>query len=81
MGMTQGLLAAVVARTAPPELCGTAFGLFNLASGVALLLASVIAGLLWQFVGAAATFIAGAVFGAITLALLAFGRQACGPPP
>jgi MFS family permease len=67
MGMTQGLLAALVADTAPIKLRGTAFGFFNLASGVALLLASVIAGLLWEVVGPSATFLAGAAFTAIGL--------------
>ena len=56
MGMTQGLLAAMVAHTAPPELRGTAFGMFNLMSGVALLLASAGAGVLWEVFGAASTF-------------------------
>lgn len=67
MGMTQGLLAALVADTAPTELRGTAFGFFNLASGVALLLASLIAGLLWETIGPAATFVAGAAFTAVGL--------------
>jgi MFS family permease len=67
MGMTQGLLAALVTDSAPAELRGTAFGFFNLASGVALLLASLIAGLLWEGIGASATFLAGAAFTAIGL--------------
>lgn len=67
MGMTQGLLAALVADSAPIDLRGTAFGFFNLASGVALLLASVIAGLLWEVVGPSATFLAGAAFTVIGL--------------
>ena len=71
MGATQGLLAAMVADTAPTELRGTAFGVFNLASGVAMLAASAIAGALWQFAGPAATFIAGAAFAALS-ALVAF---------
>lgn len=71
MGMTQGLLAAMVADTAPAELRGTAFGIFNLASGVAMLLASALAGALWTWVGPAATFGAGAAFAAATLVLLA----------
>ena len=60
MGMTQGLLAAMVADTAPADLRGTAFGLFNLVSGVAMLLASAIAGWLWDQAGSRATFLAGA---------------------
>lgn len=62
MGMTQGLLATMVAATAPAELRGTAFGLFNLVSGVALLIASGVAGLVWDRYGAAMTFYAGAAF-------------------
>jgi len=60
MGFTQGLLAAMVARHAPADRRGTAFGVFNLAMGIAMLLASAIAGALWQYVGASATFWAGA---------------------
>lgn len=65
MALTQGLLSKLVADTAPAELRGTAFGIFNLMSGVALLLASVIAGSLWSVFGASATFIAGASFAAL----------------
>ena len=68
MGMTQGLLAAMVADTAPADLRGTAYGFFNLLSGVAMLVSSVIAGLLWDGFGSAFTFYAGAGFA--TLALL-----------
>ena len=64
-----------LANAAPAQLRGTAFGLFNLASGGALLLASVIAGVLWSELGASATFIAGAAFAAITITgLLAYER-------
>ena len=65
MALTQGLLAALVAATAPADLRGTAFGVFNLASGVALLIASTLAGCLWQAIGPAATFVAGAAFAGI----------------
>lgn len=65
MGFTQGLFAALVADTAPPELRGSAFGLFNLAVGVAMLAASVVAGALWDAYGPAATFQAGAGFTAV----------------
>lgn len=68
MGMTQGLLAALVADTVPAALRGTAFGLFNLASGIALLLANLIAGSLWYLVGPHGTFLAGAAFTVIGLA-------------
>jgi MFS family permease len=71
MGFTQGVLAAMVAHTAPARLRGTAFGAFNLASGIALLAASLIAGALWQFVGPTATFWAGALIAGIS-ALLAW---------
>jgi MFS family permease len=64
MAFTQGLLAKLVADIAPAELLGTAFGIFNLVSGVALLLASVIAGSLWNAFGASSTFLAGALFSA-----------------
>ena len=71
MGMTQGLLATMVADTAPADLRGTAYGFFNLVSGVAMLVASGLAGWLWDSYGAAMTFHAGAVFA--TLALLGLG--------
>ncbi len=78
MGMTQGLLATMVADAAPADLRGTAFGLFNLVSGIAMLLASVIAGLLWDQLGASFTFYAGAGFCAIALAALAWHGAATG---
>ena len=67
MGMTQGLLSALVADEAPASLRATAFGVFNFASGVALLLASLIAGFLWEQIGPSATFIAGGGFTVIGL--------------
>jgi MFS family permease len=67
MGFTQGLLTTLVADTAPLELRGTAFGLFNLLTGVALLAASIIAGALWDWIGPQATFLTGAVFTAVSL--------------
>jgi len=70
MGMTQGLLSTMVAAAAPAELRGTAFGCFNLVSGLAMLLASVLAGLLWDTLGAATTFYAGAGLAALSLVLL-----------
>ena len=74
MGLTQGLLAALVADTAPEELRGTAFGMFNLVSGIAMLAASILAGALWDIAGPAGTFLAGAAFTAIALAALPFVR-------
>jgi len=77
MGLTQGVLAALVAATAPADLRGTAFGLFNLVSGIALLAASALAGWLWDAFGPAQTFYAGAVFTALSwLALVLYGRVA-----
>jgi MFS family permease len=76
MGFTQGLLATLVADAAPPELRGTAFGVFNLVTGVVLLMASVIAGGLWDIAGPEGTFLAGAAFSALALIglLLVRGR-------
>jgi predicted MFS family arabinose efflux permease len=76
MGMTQGLLATMVADTAPADLRGTAYGFFNLMSGIAMLVASALAGLLWDLFGASFTFIAGGFFCVLTLAAIAyFGRE------
>jgi MFS family permease len=73
MGMTQGLMATMVADAAPKDLRGTAYGFFNLLSGVAMLVASALAGLLWDRFGAAKTFLAGAVFTAVALGMLLVG--------
>lgn len=77
LAMTQGLLAKLVAQSAPADLRGSAFGLFNLASGAAMLAASAIAGLLWEVIGPAATFLGGAGFAilAAVLVILLAGRQ------
>jgi MFS family permease len=74
MAATQGLLAAMVADTAPKELRGTAFGLFNLACGLAMLVASTLAGVLWDRLDASATFYAGALLACIALLLLLMRR-------
>jgi MFS family permease len=74
MGLTQGLLSALVAGAAPAQLRGTAFGVFHLVSGLMLLAASVLAGWLWGAFGSAATFYAGAAFTAVALAGLLFVR-------
>ncbi|GGY25050.1 MFS transporter [Paludibacterium paludis] len=71
MGMTQGLLATMVADTAPADLRGTAYGFFNLVSGIAMLMASAVAGLLWDSLGASFTFYAGSGFCLLALAGLA----------
>jgi len=73
MGMTQGLLSALVADTVPASLRGTAFGIFGLMSGIAILGASLIAGWLWSAFGPPATFLAGALLAALTL--LAYAAQ------
>ena len=75
MGLTQGLLAALVADAVPAERAGTAFGFFNLVTGVFLLLASTLAGLLWDKLGAPATFLAGASFSVMALAGLVLYRR------
>jgi len=69
------LLSKLVAETAPADLLGTGFGIFNLASGGALLLASVIAGSLWSSLGAPATFLTGAGFAALAAIGLLAVRQ------
>lgn len=70
MGFSQGILATLIADTAPEHLRGTAFGLFNLISGVCLLIASVLAGALWETSGSASTFVVGAGLAAAALLLL-----------
>ena len=75
MGLTQGLLATLVADTAPEDLRGTAYGMFNLITGLALLVASVIAGALWDITGPKGTFLAGAVFASVSVAALLWARR------
>ena len=74
MGITQGILAALVAATSPKDLLGTAYGFFNLMSGIALLVASALAGLVWDLYGSSATFYASAVFCGLTLVSLTFAK-------
>lgn len=80
MALSQGLLAKLVADVAPADLRGSAFGLFNLACGLAMLAASLLAGLLWQSAGAAATFLAGAAFAALSAGLTLVLRLSAEPP-
>jgi MFS family permease len=75
MGITQGLLATMVADAAPADLRGTAFGFFNLLSGVTMLIASALAGSLWDRLGASATFDAGALFCVLGLVGIALNAQ------
>jgi len=70
MGLTEGLVAALVADHAPPGLRGTAFGMLHFVRGVLLVVASALAGALWTWSGAAQTFAAGAVFAALTIFML-----------
>jgi MFS family permease len=76
MAMTQGLMATIIASHAPPDLRGTAFGLFNLASGVAMLIGNVLAGGLWDMVGPSATFLASGLTAAIGILALPLLRRA-----
>lgn len=77
MGFSQGLFNAMIADSAPAELRGTAFGIFHLLTGVALLLASVIAGVLWDAIGYQGTFVCGAGFALLAaLGLLLQRRRA-----
>ncbi len=70
LGLTQGLLSTLVADSAPDHLRGTAFGIFNLVNGIALLFASLVAGVVWQMLGASMTFYVGAAFAGIAFVLL-----------
>ena len=81
MAMTQGLFATLVAQTAPADLRGTAFGFFNLVGGLALLVASGLAGLLWDVWGPGTTFVTGAVLAAGALGLLAAQPRMRAPGP
>jgi MFS family permease len=80
LGFSQGLLPALVADTAPEDLRGTAFGLFNLVTGAALLIASLVAGWLWYDFGPTATFSAGAVLSGLAMLIMAFGIKAGAKP-
>lgn len=75
LGLTQGTLAALIADTCPPDRRGTAYGVFNLFSAVALLFASVTAGILWDKVGPQFTFVAGAAFSSVSLALFSTTKR------
>ena len=79
LGATQGLLATMIAGLAPEDLRGTAFGVFNLVSGAALLIASVLAGLLWEAFGAPATFHVGAAFCLVALGVVALRPATLSP--
>ncbi|MBP3439093.1 MAG: MFS transporter [Sutterella sp.] len=74
LGATQGIFSVMIARTAPADRKATAFGIFNFFSGIAMLAAGLIAGILWESVGPAASFGGGALFAAVSLALLTSRR-------
>jgi MFS family permease len=76
MALSQGILARMVADSAPPPLLGSAFGMFSLLTGLALLIASVVAGLLWDGLGPQTTFLAAAGFAAASALALAACRIA-----
>ena len=80
MGMTQGVLSAMVANTAPDDLRGTAFGFFNLVTGIGLLVSSACAGLFWDLYGPSFTFFAGAAFSGVALVAL-IANQLTSPRP
>ncbi|AKV05032.1 MFS transporter [Pseudomonas fluorescens NCIMB 11764] len=75
MGFSQGILASLVADKAPGKLKGTAFGIFNLVSGACMLIASVLAGWLWQSIGSDSTFVVGALIASTALLLLLLKNQ------
>jgi MFS family permease len=81
MGFSQGLLATMVADVAPADLRGTAFGFFNFVVGIAMLIASVVAGGLWDWYGPQATFLAGAGFAAVALVGLTLALKKPLTPP
>lgn len=78
MGLTQGLFASLVADTAPARLRGTGFGIFSFAQGISMLVASVVAGGLWDGYGPKLTFVAGSCFAAIALIALLLWRWRIG---
>ena len=79
MALTQGIFARLIADSAPPHLRATSFGAFYFASGIATLLASLGAGLLWDRHGADATFLAGAGVAAVAMAMLSLLPEGRGP--
>ena len=81
LGLTQGMLAAMVADAAPAPVRGTAFGLFHLVSGLALLVASAFAGFLWASFGPRASFLAGAALAGLAFAGLVLALRRVAPEP
>ena len=75
LGATQGVFAVLIARAAPQDRKATAFGVFNFFSGLAMLASGLMAGMLWQYAGAEASFAGGALFAAACLLVLRFARS------
>ena len=75
LAMTQGTITALVADLVPANLRGTAFGFLNLAVGVALFPASLLAGLLWQQLGSGVAFAVSSGLALIAICLLAIVSQ------
>ncbi len=69
LGMMSGLLSAEVAATVPDDIRATAFGVFNFGTGIALMLASGIAGVVWEVFSPEATFWLGGGLSVLALAL------------
>lgn len=80
MALTDGVGKALVADHAPPEKRGAALGIFFMTTGIVTLLASVVAGLLWDWVGPSATFGVGAAGAALAVALVPLLRPPASPP-
>ncbi|MEG3143535.1 MFS transporter [Sphingomonas sp. RT2P30] len=76
MATTQGLFAKLIADRSPVELRGSAYGIFNVISGLSLLAASVVAGIVWDAAGAAATFLLGAGCAGLALAGMLLSQSA-----
>ena len=74
MGFTEGVFAAMVANSAPKDLRGSAFGIFNMLRGLVLLAASVVAGLLWDRFGSEATFGFASALALVTILALWLSR-------
>jgi len=75
LGATQGIFSTIISEIAPSEVRATAFGIFNFFSGLALLASGLVAGSLWEYMGAQYCFGGGVVFALITLCLIPRFKQ------
>ncbi len=75
LGATQGIFSTIISEIAPSEVRATAFGIFNFFSGLALLASGLVAGSLWEYMGAQYCFGGGVVFALITLSLIPRFKQ------